>query len=65
MNPPNIQHWMWVDGKEFRHKLGYRFAVARVRIADGCRRRIANACMQAVLGHEKAWLIGERRATGE
>jgi len=41
-----------------------RFAAIRVRVADGERQRIGDMGQQALPG-EEAWLIGERRASGE
>ncbi|HEY5412076.1 MAG TPA: IS701 family transposase, partial [Caulobacteraceae bacterium] len=41
-----------------------RFAAMRVRVADGERQRIGDMGHQALPG-EEAWLIGERRSTGE
>lgn len=41
-----------------------RFAAVRVRVADGERQRIGAMGGQALPG-EEAWLIGERRSTGE
>jgi SRSO17 transposase len=41
-----------------------RFAAIRVRVADGERQRIGDMGQQALPGDE-AWLIGERRASGE
>jgi SRSO17 transposase len=41
-----------------------RFAVARVRVADGPPQRIGNKGQQHLPG-EDVWLIGERRASGE
>lgn len=44
--------------------LSAAFAAARVRIADGPPQRIGDKGMQHMPG-EEAWLIGERRASGE
>jgi SRSO17 transposase len=41
-----------------------RFAAIRVRVADGERQRIGDMGQQALPG-EEAWLIGERRTSGE
>ena len=41
-----------------------RFAAVRVRVADGERQRIGDMGHQALPG-EEAWLIGERRSSGE
>jgi SRSO17 transposase len=41
-----------------------RFAAMRIRVADGERQRIGDMGQQALPG-EEAWLIGERRSTGE
>jgi SRSO17 transposase len=41
-----------------------RFAAVRIRVADGERQRIGDLGRQALPG-EEAWLIGERRSTGE
>ena len=40
------------------------FAAVRVRIADGSPQRIHDKGMQHMPG-EEAWLVGERRASGE
>ena len=44
--------------------LAASFAAMRVRIADGPPQRIHEKGMQHMLG-EEAWLVGERRASGE
>jgi len=41
-----------------------RFAAMRVRVADGAPQRIGDKGMQHMPG-EEAWLVGERRASGE
>jgi len=41
-----------------------RFAAVRVRVADGSPQRIHDKGMQRMPG-EEAWLVGERRASGE
>jgi SRSO17 transposase len=45
-------------------KLKARFAVVRVRVADGSRQRIRDKGQQHLPGDE-AWLIGEHRDSGE
>jgi len=47
-----------------RGSLSARFAAVRVRVADGTRQRIHDMGGQHMPGDE-AWLIGERRASGE
>jgi SRSO17 transposase len=44
--------------------LAASFAAVRVRIADGPPQRIHDKGMQRMPG-EEAWLVGERRASGE
>lgn len=46
-------------------RLNCQFAATRVHIAEGHRHRMADGRVQAMPGDEEAWLIGERRATGE
>ena len=43
---------------------GFEFAALRVRIADGSPQRIHDKGAQHMPG-EEAWLVGERRASGE
>jgi SRSO17 transposase len=52
----------WRRGTKGR--LSARFAAVRVRVADGSRQRIRDMGGQHMPGDE-AWLIGERRASGE
>ena len=52
----------WRRGTKGR--LSARFAAVRVRVADGPQQRIRAIGGQHMPGDE-AWLIGERRATGE
>jgi SRSO17 transposase len=52
----------WRSGTKGRLK--GRFAVVRVRIADGPPQRIRNKGQQRLPGDE-AWLIGEHRVFGE
>jgi SRSO17 transposase len=52
----------WRRGTKGR--LSARFAAVRVRVADGSRQRIRDMGGQRMPGDE-AWLIGERRASGE
>src|SRR6202035_4511327 len=52
----------WRRGTKGR--LSARFAAVRVRVADGPTQRIRDMGGQHMPG-EEAWLIGERRATGE
>ena len=47
-----------------KRRLSARFAAMRVRVADGARQRIRDMGGQHMPGDE-AWLIGERRASGE
>lgn len=52
----------WRKGTKGR--LSARFAVARVRVADGATQRIHDMGAQHLPG-EKVWVIGEHRSTGE
>ncbi len=52
----------WRKGTKGR--LSARFAVARVRVADGPTQRIRDMGAQHLPG-EEAWVIGEHRSTGE
>jgi SRSO17 transposase len=47
-----------------RGRLTCRFAARRVRIAEGHKHRMLDNRMQCMPG-EEAWLVGERRSTGE
>lgn len=46
-------------------KLACRFAVRRVRVADGHRHRMSDGRVQAMPGEQEVWQVGERRTTGE
>ena len=56
------QNVSWRTGT--KGKLKARFAVVRVRIADGAPQRIGDKDQQHLPGGE-AWLIGEQRTSGE
>jgi SRSO17 transposase len=46
-------------------KLTRLFAARRVRVADGHKHRMADGRVQAMLGEQEVWLVGERRTSGE
>ena len=56
--------WRTSVGEPERKELKARFAAVRVRIADGPPQRIRDKGQQHLPG-EEAWLIGERRTSGE
>jgi Transposase DDE domain len=53
-----------LSGNQHKGSLAASFAAVRVRIADGPPQRIHDKGMQHMPG-EEAWLVGERRASGE
>jgi SRSO17 transposase len=59
---PSWRSVSWRRGTKGR--LSARFAAVRVRVADGPSQRIRDMGGQHMPGDE-AWLIGERRASGE
>ena len=56
--------WRAVSWRKERKELKARFATIRVRVADGPPQRIRDKGQQHLPG-EEAWLIGERRISGE
>lgn len=59
------QKWRKVSWRQgTKGRLSCRFAVCRVRLADGHRHRMHDGRVQAMPGDE-VWLVGERRSTGE
>jgi SRSO17 transposase len=60
-----VPRWRAVSWRHgTKGKLQARFAAARVRVADGPAQQIGNKPAQHLPG-EEAWLVGERRSSGE